>query len=148
MNVNKILVVEDDQDIRFLLVETLADIGYEMIEAADGGAGLRRAFDDRPAIILLDVMMPVMDGFQVLERLKDNPDTHSIPIIMISAKGTEQEIMRAMRGGAWGYLIKPWSPDDLESKVRNVEAELQLESGRGCLPMEPVGNLLELAAPD
>lgn len=143
----KILVVEDDQDIRFLLVETLADMGYQVIEAGDGGAGLQKAVDERPAVILLDVMMPVMDGFQVLERLKDNPDTHPIPIIMVSAKGQEQDIMRAMRGGAWGYLIKPWNPDDLESKVRNVEAELQVESGRDCLPIGPVGNLVEVPGP-
>ncbi len=131
----KILVVEDDQDIRLLLAETLADIGYQVIEAEDGGTGLRKAVDEDPDIILLDVMMPVIDGFQVLERLQDNPDTHPIPIIMVSAKGQEQDIMRAMRGGAWGYLIKPWSPDDLESKVRNAEAELQLGPGRGCLPL-------------
>ncbi len=143
----KILVVEDDQDIRFLLMETLADIGYQVIEAGDGGTGLRKAVEEDPAIILLDIMMPVMDGFQVLERLKDNPDTHPIPVIMLSAKGQEQDIMRAMRGGAWGYVVKPWNPDDLESKVRNAEAELQVESGPGCLPVEPVGNLVELAGP-
>jgi len=79
----KILVVEDDQDIRLLLLETLADIGYRVVETADGGTGLRKAVDEDPDIILLDVMMPVMDGFQVLEKLTENPATHPIPVIMV-----------------------------------------------------------------
>ena len=139
----KILVVEDDQDIRLLLVGTLADIGYQVAEAADGGIGVRRAVAEDPDIILLDVMMPVMDGFQVLEKLKENPATHPIPVIMVSAKGQEQDIMRAMRDGAWGYVIKPWNPDDLESKLRNVEAELLVEPGRNPLQFSPVATAME-----
>ena len=135
----KILVIEDDQDIRLLLSETLADIGYQVAEAADGGMGLRKAVDEDPDIILLDVMMPVMDGFQVLEKLKENPATHPIPVIMVSAKGQEQDIMRAMRGGAWGYVIKPWNPDDLESKLRYIEAE----PGRNPLQFSPVAAAME-----
>ena len=124
-----ILVVEDDQDIRILLSETVLDLGYDVLEAADGGSGLRRAMEEHPDVILLDVMMPVMDGFEVLAKLKEHAEVHSMPVIMVSARGQEQDVMRAMRGGAWGYVIKPWNQDDLESKINNaVEEVLQEQS--------------------
>jgi twitching motility two-component system response regulator PilH len=124
-----ILVVEDDQDIRFLLSETVSDLGYSVLEAADGGTGLRRALEEHPDVILLDVMMPVMDGFQVLAKLKEHGETHPTPVIMVSARGQEQDMMRAMRGGAWGYVIKPWDQDDLESKINNAVEEVLQERG-------------------
>ena len=71
----RIPVVEDDRDIRELLMDTLSDMGHEVIDAEDGGAGLRRALKELPDIILLDVMMPVMDGFQLLEKLKEDLNT-------------------------------------------------------------------------
>ncbi len=124
-----ILVVEDDQDIRILLSETVLDLGYDVLEAADGGSGFRRALEEHPDVILLDVMMPVMDGFEVLAKLKEHAEVHSMPVIMVSARGQEQDVMRAMRGGAWGYVIKPWNQDDLESKINNaVEEVLQEQS--------------------
>ncbi len=82
-----ILVVEDDQDLRFLLSETVSDLGYDVLEAADGGAGFLKAVEEHPDVILLDVMMPVMDGFQVLEKLKEHAETHPMPVIMVSAGG-------------------------------------------------------------
>ena len=124
-----ILVVEDDPDIRFLLSETVSDLGYAVLEAPDGGTGLRRALEEHPDVILLDVMMPVMDGFQVLAQLKEHAETHPVPVIMVSARGQEQDIMRAMRGGAWGYVIKPWNQDDLESKINNAVEEVLQERG-------------------
>ena len=124
-----ILVVEDDPDIRFLLSETVSDLGYDVLEAADGGTGLRRALEEHPNVILLDVMMPVMNGFQVLTKLKEHAETHPVPVIIVSARGQEQDIMRAMRGGAWGYVIKPWNQDDLESKINNAVEEVLQERG-------------------
>ena len=120
----RILVVEDDRDIRELLMDTLSDMGHEVIDAEDGGAGLRRALKELPDIILLDVMMPVMDGFQLLEKLKEDFITRSILVIMVSAKGQEQDVLAAMKAGAWGYIIKPWEPDELESKVMNAAAQV------------------------
>jgi DNA-binding response OmpR family regulator len=116
----RIPVVEDDRDIRDLLMDTLSDMGHEVIDAEDGGAGLQRALNELPDIILLDVMMPVMDGFQLLEKLKEDFSTRSILVIMVSAKGQEQDVLAAMKAGAWGYIIKPWEPDELESKVMNA----------------------------
>ncbi len=129
-DVTTILVVEDDQDIRFLLSETASDLGYDVLEAADGGTGFRRALEEHPDVILLDVMMPVMDGFQVLAKLKKHAETHPMPVIMVSARGQEQDMMRAMRGGAWGYVIKPWNQDDLESKINNAVEEILQERSR------------------
>src|SRR5918996_4179436 len=71
----RIPVVEDDRDIRALLIDTLSDIGYEVIGAEDGDTGLRRALNELPDIIVLDVMMPAMDGFQLLEKLKEDLNT-------------------------------------------------------------------------
>ena len=113
----KILVVEDELDIRELLVDTLVDNGYEVVEAADGITGLEQALGHIPDIILLDVMMPGMDGFQVLEKLKQSPLTESIPVIMVSAKGQEQDVQDAIRAGAWGYVTKPWEPSELDAAL-------------------------------
>ncbi len=88
----KILVVEDESDIRELLVDILCDCGYDVVEAADGAAALVLVNQERPDIILLDVMMPVMDGFQVLKHLKGDPTTRTTPVIMVSAKSQEQEV--------------------------------------------------------
>jgi DNA-binding response OmpR family regulator len=103
----RIPVVEDDRDIRDLLMDTLSDIGYEVIAAEDGDTGWQRALEEQPDIVLLDVMMPAMDGFQLLERLKEDLSTRSMLVIMVSAKGQEQDVLDAMQAGAWGYIIKP-----------------------------------------
>lgn len=121
----KILVVEDDPDIRELLIDSLCDIGYAVMEAGDGGAGLQSALEGLPDIILLDMMMPVLDGLEVLDRLKSNPLTRFIPVIMVSAKGQEQDISTALNSGALSYLVKPWEPEDLEAKVRQAEAAIR-----------------------
>ena len=80
-------------------------------------------------MILLDVMMPVMDGFEVLIKLKEHAETHPMPVIMVSARGQEQDMMRATRGGAWGYVIKSWNQDDLESNTNNAVEEFLQERG-------------------
>ena len=120
----KILVVEDDVDIRVLLVDTLMEMKYEVIEAADGGMALKMAIDDRPDIVLLDVMMPVMDGFQVLEILRENLGLECPPVLMVSARGQEQDVLQAMKKGAWGYVTKPWEVEELMSALKSVETQI------------------------
>ena len=117
----KVLVVEDEPDIRELLVDILEDAGYEVSQAMDGGTALEKVRDYPPDIILLDVSMPVMDGFQVLERLQKEPATRSIPVIMVTAKGHQQDVIKARTGGAWGYVTKPWEAEEIESKVAAAE---------------------------
>jgi len=121
----KILVVEDDPDIRELLIDSLCDIGYDVMEAGDGGVGLQSALEGLPDIILLDMMMPVLDGLEVLDLLKSDPLTRFIPVIMVSARGREQDISTALNSGALTYLVKPWEPEDLEAKVRQAEAAIR-----------------------
>ena len=121
----KILVVEDDRDIRNLLVDTILDMGFEAMEAEDGGAGLQKAIAELPDIILLDLMMPVMDGLEVLAKLKDEPGAQKILVIMVSAKGQDEDLAKALRAGAWGYVVKPWEYGQLESVVTSAEKELQ-----------------------
>lgn len=121
----KILVVEDDADIRELLVDILRDRGYDVFEAGDGGAALDLVNQEWPDIILLDVMMPVMDGLQVLKIVKDDPASRVTHVIMISAKSQEQDISDAINAGAWDYLIKPWEAGEVEAKVANAEKLLK-----------------------
>lgn len=121
----KILVVEDDEDIRVLLVDTLLDMDYDVIEAAHGGIGLKMALDERPDIILLDLMMPVMDGFQVLKSLKADLGPGCPPVIMVSAKGQEQDVLHAKAKGAWGYVTKPWELEELDSALKSAEMQIQ-----------------------
>ena len=117
----KILVVEDESDIRDLLVDILCDSGYDVVKAGDGGAALDLVSRERPDIILLDVMMPVMDGLQVLKVLKGDPITRDTTVIMVSAKNQEREVGEAKNAGAWDYLIKPWEAGEVEAKVASAE---------------------------
>ena len=120
----KILVVEDERRIRELLVDILLDSEYDVIEAADGCEGLEKAFSQHPGIMLLDVMMPGIDGFQVLEKLKDDPAVQSIAVIMVTAKGQETDVVKAKEMGAIGYICKPWESDEVEAQVKEVESVL------------------------
>ena len=120
----KILVVEDDRDIRNLLVDTIVDMGCEVIEAEDGGAGLQMALTQGPDVILLDFMMPIMDGLQLLGKLKKDPETRAIPVIMVSAKGQDETVAKALTAGAWGYVTKPWHNGELETVISSAEKEI------------------------
>ena len=122
----RILVVEDDADIRDLLVDTIMDMGCEVVGAEDGGAGLQMALTEVPDIILLDFMMPVMDGLQVLGKLKENPKTKAIPVIMVSAKGQDADVVKALDAGATSYVTKPWRHGELESVIASAGAEIHL----------------------
>ncbi|MBM3941533.1 MAG: response regulator [SAR202 cluster bacterium] len=117
---SKVLVVEDEADIRELLADTLADAGYQVVQATDGGEGLTCALTKNPDVVLLDVMMPVLDGFQVLEQLKGNAGTSKLPVIMVSARGQEAEVQKALQAGAFAYIIKPWLANEVEAKVREA----------------------------
>ena len=115
---SKVLVAEDDQDVRELLVDALFDAGYDVIEAKDGGAALERAVQERPDLVLLDIWMPVLDGFQVLGKLREDPATESVPVILLTALPASQGERQAMKLGALQYITKPWEPGVLETTVR------------------------------
>ena len=112
-----VLVIDDDTMVREVINRLLTREGYEVIESAYGQAGYSRAVSDQPSIILLDLMMPVMDGFEVLHKLKSNPETSGIPVIILTARMDAESERRCMRSGAVDYIKKPWGPGELEDRI-------------------------------
>ncbi|MCK9554267.1 response regulator [bacterium] len=111
----KILIIDDEEDIRELVKITLG-AKYEVIEAYDGLSGLDIVKDEKPDLILLDMMMPIVSGTDVCKRLKSSPDTADIPIVIITAGGIEAA-MKGMSEKADQFLIKPFTTDQIEEKV-------------------------------
>lgn len=115
-----VLIVDDESMARTLLRLMLVRAGFNVSEAEDGYDALEKVRKNRPDIVLLDVMMPGMDGFAVCEALRNSPETISLPIIMLSAKTDLDSINKGLRAGATVYLTKPISPEDLTRHVREV----------------------------
>lgn len=118
----KILVVDDDVDTLRLVGLMLQRQGYQVSAASNGSQGLAKAFEERPYLILLDVMMPDMDGFEVTRRLRKNPATSSIPILMFTAKNQLDDKVTGFEVGADDYLTKPTHPTELQSHVKALLA--------------------------
>ncbi|MBN1247052.1 MAG: response regulator [Anaerolineae bacterium] len=120
----KILVAEDERDIRELISFTLQFAGFEVVLASNGADAVALAREELPDLILMDVRMPRMTGYQACEALKQQPETSEMPVVFLSAKGQESEIQEGLGVGAVRYILKPFAPDDLTSQVRQVLAEL------------------------
>ncbi|MDB5080090.1 MAG: response regulator receiver protein [Chloroflexi bacterium] len=116
----KVLVAEDEKDIRRLVVFTLERAGYEIIEACDGREALKLATENQPNLILLDVMMPFMSGYEVCRKLRAIPELENTPIVLLSAKAQNYEIGEGLQAGATDYLIKPFIPRELAAKVKQM----------------------------
>jgi DNA-binding response OmpR family regulator len=114
----KILIVDDEPELREMLTMRLEANGYEVITAADGEEGLEQTKKEKPDLILLDIMMPGMDGLIVLSRLRNNLETSFIPVIMLTAKGDTSAIMESQRAGATDYVIKPFEPSQLLALIK------------------------------
>lgn len=125
-----VLVVEDDEDVRTLVGTRLRRAGYNVILAADGLEGLRQFYGNRPDLVILDVAMPVMDGWQVLERIRE---VSSIPILMLTAVAEERDKVRGLRGGADDYISKPFAGEELLARVEAAlrRAAIQPEESAG-----------------
>jgi DNA-binding response OmpR family regulator len=118
----RILIAEDEANIFKLVSFRLKHLGHEVIWAQNGGQALEAAREQSPDLILLDVMMPVYDGFQVLKKLKADADTQPIPVIMLTARGHEKDVVTGMEGGADDYIVKPFSFPELIARVNAVLA--------------------------
>lgn len=118
----KILIAEDDKDIRDLVVLTLQFHGFDVESVEDGAAAVEKAQDTMFDIILMDVRMPRMTGYEACRRLKNDERTQGIPIVFLSAKGQETEIQTGMEVGASDYILKPFSPDSLVKTIKDVLA--------------------------
>jgi DNA-binding response OmpR family regulator len=112
----RILIVEDELPMRTALQDVLAAEGYRVLTAADGAAGLERAVNEKPDLILLDIMMPVLDGYSVCAELRRlaNP----VPVLMLTAKGQVEDRVTGLDAGADDYLVKPFSTEELLARVR------------------------------
>lgn len=120
----RVLVVDDDPDIRLLLRELLERAGYSVAEAETGRAALRNLFSETPALVILDVTMPDMDGYQTLERIRDLSD---VPVLMLTARSQELEKVRGLSAGADDYVAKPFGRQEL---LARVQALLRRTGGR------------------
>ncbi len=116
----KILIVDDESDIVSALTIRLESLGYEIISAEDGITALEKARSEKPDLILLDVMLPKLDGYKVCRMLKFDEKYKDIPIIIITAKGEELNRRMGMDMGANAYITKPFKPEDLTSKIKEL----------------------------
>lgn len=117
----KILVIEDDDVIRGIICTTLSQMGdMEVVDANKGELGIQKALSEKPDAILLDVMMPVMDGVSTMNALRNEADTKDIPIIFLTAKAMKSEVQRLKDLGAAGVLTKPFDPRTLSSAVKAI----------------------------
>jgi DNA-binding response OmpR family regulator len=119
----KILVIEDDPAISRLVDYSLRHEGYEVVTAANGLEGIRKAHHEAPDLVILDVMLPGMDGFEICHRLRSEPDTAQLLILMFSAKAQEVDKKTGLKVGADGYLPKPAAPAEIVSRVAKLLAK-------------------------
>jgi len=121
----RILIIEDELPMRTALTDLLTDEGYRVINASDGESGLLKAIDEKPSLVLLDIMMPKLDGFAVcaeLRRLSQN-----VPVLMLTAKGQVDDRVTGLDAGADDYLVKPFSTEELLARVRALLRRVRRE---------------------
>ena len=116
----KILAVDDEKHIVRLVQVNLERAGYTVVTANDGKEALQKVADENPDLVVLDVMMPYMDGFEVLQNLRRNPSTRDIPVIMLTAKAQDADVFKGWQSGVDCYLTKPFNPMELLSFVKRI----------------------------
>ena len=117
---NKILVIEDDMNALRLVTYALEQEGYETVTAKDGLEGLRQAHDESPDLIILDVMLPGLDGYDVCHELRQQAETSIVPILMTSVRARHEDINIGLRLGADDYLMKPVDPEIILDRVKDL----------------------------
>ena len=118
-----ILICDDDELVLDLIEYRLISRGYEIIRAKDGEELLQAASSRKPQLIILDAIMPKLDGFEALKRLKAIPEVADIPVVMLTARKGERDIVSALENGAEDYLVKPFIPDELITRVQKILAK-------------------------
>lgn len=117
---HRVLVVDDEPHVVRLVEINLTQLGIEVKGASDGEECLARVAELKPDLVILDVMMPRLDGFETLSRLRADPATAEIPVIMLTARAQDDDTFEGYGRGAQWYLTKPFAPDELRSTVRRV----------------------------
>lgn len=120
----RVLIVDDDRSIRLLCATHLCHEGYDVIEAEDGQQGLERAFAEAPDVVLLDISMPILDGFELAAALRQDERTQHLPFVFLSGEADPQVEARAYEAGAHGYFAKPFDPSTIGAFLRNVLDQL------------------------
>lgn len=143
VNAHRVLVVDDDEAIRAICREVLENAGYAVRDVPDGYAAITEAKRYRPDLMLLDIMMPDMDGFQTAERLKSDPQTSMTPIIFLSAKGATADKVRAFRSGAEDYVTKPFDAAELVARVSKAVERHAREVGASPTTQLPGSDAIE-----
>ena len=129
----RVLVVDDDPHIRRILTLNFEDEGYEVSIAADGDEATEMARTLHPDVMILDVMMPGCDGFSVLRALRASPQTDDIPVVLLSAKASDDEVFAGWQSGADSYVTKPFEVDEVLRLVARIAAEAAATADEGAL---------------
>ncbi|MGB2762369.1 MAG: response regulator [Minisyncoccales bacterium] len=117
----KILIIEDDRFLRKIIVKKLTLEGFQTLEALDGEEGMKKTKEEKPALVLLDLVLPRINGFKVLSHIKKDQETSNIPIIILSNLGQREEIEKGLRLGAHDYMIKAhFTPDEIIEKINKI----------------------------
>jgi DNA-binding response OmpR family regulator len=116
----KVLVAEDERDIRELIGFTLRFAGLDVTLTKNGAEAVEQALQLKPDLIMLDIRMPKMTGYEACRALKNNPDTSNIPVVILSAKGQDGEIQEGIEAGADHYIVKPFAPEELTNRVKDI----------------------------
>ena len=127
----RILVIEDTEDNRRILRDLLTNVGYEIIEAIDGEKGVAAAAEHRPDLILMDIQLPIIDGYEASRRIKANPDLRHIPIIAITSFALAGDDQKTAAAGCEGYIPKPCSPRQVLAMVREFLGEKRAAASAG-----------------
>lgn len=117
---HRIVLAEDDPQIARLTSFKLEKEGFEVIWEKDGGAAFESIKSNLPDLVLLDIMMPVMNGYQVLKKMKEDDEIKNIPVIMLTAKGQERDVVTGIEMGAEDYIVKPFRPAELTARIKKI----------------------------
>jgi DNA-binding response OmpR family regulator len=117
---SRILVVDDDLAVRELIEITLHQAGYEVLSAADGKTAVEIAQKEKPDLVLLDVRLPVLDGYQACKQITSDPMTKHVPVVFVSARGQIEEIQMGLSAGAVDYFVKPFSTELLKKRIQEL----------------------------
>ena len=141
---DRILVVDDEHSVRHLLKTILTGAGYKVIEAANGEQGFKTAVDEKPDLIIADIMMPIKDGYELAHDLRNNPAMASVPVIMLTALSKEQDELRAFQEGVDDYITKPFSAPVLRARVATLLARSHALCGKPVVEPPPSVELKEI----
>ncbi len=119
-NLKKILIIDDDEDIISLIKIILENESYSVIGASSGEEGIKTAIKQKPELILLDIMMPIMDGWEILKMLRTEESTRKIPVAMLTCKTDVKDKLTGLQEGAIDYITKPFSPEELIERVDKI----------------------------